>query len=51
MLYEMLTGRVPFVGPNPLAAMNERLLNDPMPPREFNPEISPELEEILLSRP
>src|SRR5580692_2418488 len=28
MLYEMLTGRVPFVGPNPLAVMNERLLND-----------------------
>ena len=24
MLYEMLTGRVPFVGPNPLAVMNER---------------------------
>jgi len=47
MLYEMLTGRVPFVGPNPLAAMNERLLNDVKPPRDLNPAISPELEEIL----
>jgi eukaryotic-like serine/threonine-protein kinase len=47
MLYEMLTGRVPFVGPNPLAAMNERLLHEPTPPRDLNPEISPELEEIL----
>jgi serine/threonine protein kinase len=47
MLYEMLTGRVPFVGPNPLAAMNERVLMDPPPPRELNGEISPELEEIL----
>jgi serine/threonine-protein kinase len=47
MLYEMLTGRVPFVDQNPLAAMNERLLNDPPPPRELNPEISPELQEIL----
>jgi serine/threonine-protein kinase len=47
MLYEMLTGRVPFVGPNPLAVMNERLLNDPKSPRELNPEISPELEEIV----
>jgi eukaryotic-like serine/threonine-protein kinase len=47
MLYEMLTGRVPFVEPNPLAAMNERLLHDPPPPRELNREISPELEEIL----
>jgi len=47
MLYEMLTGRVPFVGPNPLAVMNERVLNEPTRPRELNPEISPELEEIL----
>jgi eukaryotic-like serine/threonine-protein kinase len=47
MLYEMLTGRVPFVGPNPLAAMNERVLIDPPSPRGLNPQISPELEEIL----
>jgi len=47
MLYEMLTGRVPFAGPNPLAAMNERVLNEPASPRGLNPEISPELEEIL----
>lgn len=47
MLYEMLTGRVPFVGANPQAAMNERVLHDPTPPRELNPEISPQLEEIL----
>jgi serine/threonine protein kinase len=47
MLYEMLTGRVPFIGPNPLAVMNERVLTDPTPPRELNEEISPELQEIL----
>jgi serine/threonine-protein kinase len=47
MLYEMLTGRVPFIGPNPLAVMNERLLNEVKSPRELNPGISPELEEIL----
>jgi serine/threonine-protein kinase len=47
MLYEMLTGRVPFVGQNPLAVMNERLMMEPPSPRELNPEISPELEEIL----
>jgi eukaryotic-like serine/threonine-protein kinase len=47
MVYEMLTGRVPFTGPNPLAVMNERLQIDPPPARELNPEISPQLEEIL----
>jgi eukaryotic-like serine/threonine-protein kinase len=47
MLYEMLTGKVPFSGPNAFAIMNDRLLNNPVPPRELNPEISPELQEII----
>lgn len=47
MLYEMLTGKTPFKGPNPFAIMNDRLLNNPVPPRELNPEISPELQEII----
>src|SRR5580700_991115 len=48
MLYEMLTGQPPFTGPNPLAVMNERVLNDPRPARELNAEISPEIEEVLF---
>jgi len=47
MFYEMLTGTVPFTGPNPFVIMNERLLNNPIPPREVNPQISPELQEII----
>lgn len=47
MLYEMLTGRAPFDGPNPFAVMNDRLTINPVPPRELNPEISPELQEII----
>jgi serine/threonine protein kinase len=47
MFYEMLTGKVPFTGPNPFVIMNERLLNNPIPPREANPEVSPELQEII----
>jgi serine/threonine-protein kinase len=47
MLYEMLTGRVPFEGPNAFAIMNDRLLNNPTPPREVDPAISPELQEII----
>ncbi len=47
MFYEMLTGKVPFTGPNPFVIMNERLLNHPIPPREVNPEISPQLQEII----
>ncbi|MGC9972112.1 MAG: serine/threonine-protein kinase [Bryobacteraceae bacterium] len=47
MFYEMLTGKTPFSGPNPFAIMNDRLLNNPVPPREVNPEIPPELQEII----
>ncbi|MGD0957437.1 MAG: serine/threonine-protein kinase [Candidatus Acidiferrales bacterium] len=47
MLYEMLTGKVPFQGPNPFAIMNDRLLNNPVPPREIDPSISPQLQEVI----
>ncbi len=47
MLYEMLTGEVPFNGPNPLAVLNDRLINHPVPPRELDPAISPQMQEII----
>jgi len=47
ILYEMLTGKLPFNGPNPMAAMNERLLNHPIPPSVADPTVTPQLQEIL----
>ncbi len=47
IFYEMLAGQTPFSGPNPLAVMNERLLNDPKPVRKLRPEVSAQLQEIL----
>ena len=47
MLYEMLSGKTPFSGPSPLAVMNDRLINHPLPPREAEPSISPQLQEVL----
>jgi serine/threonine-protein kinase len=47
ILYEMLSGKLPFSGPSPLAAMNDRLLNYPTPPRVADPSISPQLQEVL----
>ena len=47
ILYEMLTGRLPFSGSSPMEVMNDRLLNHPYPPSKANPDISPELQEVL----
>jgi len=47
ILYEMLTGKLPFSGPTPMAAMNERLLNHPVPPRVADPSVSPQLQEVI----
>ena len=47
ILYEMVTGQTPFSGTNPFLVMNDRLMNNPVPPREVNKEISPELQEVI----
>ena len=47
ILFEMLTGETPFDGPSPFAVMNNRLVNDPPPARELNPDISAQMQEIL----
>lgn len=47
ILYEMLTGRLPFSGGSPMEVMNDRLLNYPTPPSVADPEISPQLQEVL----
>jgi serine/threonine-protein kinase len=43
ILYEMLTGQTPFQGAEPA----ERLLRHPIPPREIDPGISPQLQEVI----
>jgi len=47
MLYEMLTGKLPFTGTNPMQVMNDRLLNYPIPPSVLNASISPQLQEVI----
>jgi len=47
MLYEMLTGKMPFTGTNPMQVMNDRLLNYPVPPAVLDASISPQLQEVI----
>jgi len=48
IMYEMLTGRLPFVSndPNELIRLHQEVA--PIPPSRFNPEISPVVEQIIL---
>src|ERR1700687_1678339 len=48
ILYEMLTGRVPFAGDNVYAAMRAKVYSTPQPPRQLRPEIPASIEEIVL---
>lgn len=47
ILYEMLTGEVPFTGSSPMEVINDRLLNYPKPPSVLEPSISPQLQEVI----
>jgi serine/threonine-protein kinase len=48
ILYEMLTGEIPFKGENPVTIALKHLREPIKSPREFNPEISEDLEAIIL---
>ena len=47
-LYEMLTGRKPFVADTSYSVLNAQLNQLPTPPVELNPAIPPELNKIVL---
>lgn len=47
ILYEMLTGKLPFTGSSLPELMQARLVNHPIPPRVAMPSISPHLQEVL----
>jgi len=48
VLYEMLTGKVPFNGENPVAIAYKHVREDPLAPSLLNPDISPELEAVVM---
>ena len=48
VLYEMLTGRLPFEGETPVSVAIQHINSIPIPPRDLNPEITSALEAITL---
>ena len=48
LLYEMVTGELPYTGANAHAVMRAKMDEDPRPPHEILPDIDPNIEEIIL---
>ena len=48
VMYEMLTGKVPFDGDNPVTVALKHINEEITPPRELEPGIPPALERIVM---
>ncbi len=48
ILYEMLTGRLPFIANNPTELSRMHREVTPIPPRKFNPAIPEALDQIIM---
>ena len=48
LMYEMITGKLPFDGENPVSIALKQISEEPKPPHELNPDIPAGLEQIIL---
>ena len=48
LLYELLTGRPPFIGDSPVSVAYQHVREAPAPPSELDPELTPAMDAIVL---
>src|ERR1700730_17414762 len=48
LIYEMVTGQVPFSAETPIAVYWKQLRDQPVPPSQINPAIPPSIEHVIL---
>src|SRR6266700_4879892 len=48
LLYQMVTGRLPFTGDTALAVYLRQMHEQPLPPSRLNPGISQQVEQVIL---
>ncbi|MEU8887262.1 Stk1 family PASTA domain-containing Ser/Thr kinase [Streptomyces sp. NPDC048442] len=48
LLYELLAVRPPFIGDSPVAVAYQHVREEPQPPSNFDPEITPDMDAIVL---
>ncbi len=48
VLYELVVGRVPFIGDTPFSIVHDHIYTPLPPPAAINPEVPPQVEEVLV---
>lgn len=49
VLYELTAGRRPFEAETTFSILNQQLNVEPTPPIEYNPQLSPELNQVIMT--
>lgn len=48
VLFELLCGHPPFVGDSPVAVAYQHVREDPRPPSDSNPDVTPDIDAVVL---
>jgi serine/threonine-protein kinase len=48
IMYELFTGRLPYIGKDTVSVIYQHVQGKAIPPREINPDISPAIEAIIV---
>ena len=48
LLFELLTGRPPFVGDSPVSVAYQHVREEPVPPSQLDPDVPPAVDAIVL---
>ncbi|WP_163512715.1 Stk1 family PASTA domain-containing Ser/Thr kinase [Fodinicola acaciae] len=48
LLYELLIGHPPFTGDSPVAVAYQHVRENPIPPSQLNPDVTPDVDAIVL---
>ena len=49
LLYELLTGRPPFTGESPVSIAYQHVSEQPVPPSQLDPSVTPQVDTIVLT--
>jgi len=49
LLYELLTSRPPFIGDSPVSVAYQHVREQPIPPSQLDPELTPDMDTVVLT--